>query len=60
MKVSINYKEFVLHLLLSEVTVQSDPRDLGNLVFFLSLSGKLKDNENSAFMDRQSNMYVAY
>ena len=49
MKIPINHKEFILQLLLTWVTVQSDPRDLRNPVFFLSLSWKLSDNENSAF-----------
>lgn len=48
MKNSFNYKEFILHLLLCEATVWSDPRDLGNPAFFLCLSWKLKDDENSA------------
>lgn len=38
MRASTNYKELILPLLLSEPTVQSDHRGLGNAVFFLSLS----------------------
>lgn len=48
MKKSFNYKEIILYLLLCEATAWSDPRDLGNPVFFLCLSWKLKDDENSA------------
>ena len=56
-EISISYEEFILHLLLSEATVQSDHRHLGNPVFFLSLSWKLKDNENSVF-NGWANIYI--
>lgn len=59
MKVSINYKEFILYLLLREATIQSDHGDLGNPVIFLSFLWKQKDNENSAFHG-VANIYVAF
>lgn len=59
MRASTNYKELILPLLLSEPTVQSDHRGLGNAVFFLSLSWKLKDHENSAFHGWE-NIYMAH